>query len=154
MSQNIKKIIRDTREKENHGWSFSSYGATIIERKLEIGDYCVEGYENVLFIDRKASPSEIAHNLSKEDSPRFHRELAKAAKLPYRYLIFEFTLDNLLGFPKNTNLQKKTKIRTNGKYLCMLLNQIETKYDIEIIFCSCKEEAEEKAWEIINRVCK
>ena len=51
-------IIIDTREQQP--WTFEHY--TTANRKLDTGDYSVEGLENLLAIERKKSINEIANN--------------------------------------------------------------------------------------------
>jgi ERCC4-type nuclease len=52
-------IIVDTREQKP--WSFENYTTAI--RKLDTGDYSIEGLEHLLCIERKRSVSEIANKI-------------------------------------------------------------------------------------------
>ena len=84
-------VIRDTREHKNKGWYFkeSEFCQGMVEKKLDTGDYSIEGLEDVLCIERKASVSEIAANLVDK---RFDRELDRMESFKYRFLILEFSL--------------------------------------------------------------
>ena len=53
-------IIVDTREQTP--WEFGFHNTA--KRKLDTGDYSMEGYESLFTIERKRSVSEIANNLS------------------------------------------------------------------------------------------
>lgn len=72
-------IIIDTREKKiDHITKFFLQNNIPFKRqKLEFGDYAIEGYENILVIERKAHIDEISLNFFKNRS-RFERELQKA----------------------------------------------------------------------------
>ena len=143
-------IIRDTREKEGI-WEFAD--AEIIERKLDSGDYSLSGLEEVVCIERKKSTSEIANNLGK-DINRFTRELERMKSFPFAYIICEFTLQDVLSFPKGTNIKPSLlkDVRINGKYLVKLLSSFKEKYGIEVIYAGNRDNAIIKAEEIFNTV--
>ena len=60
------KVIKDTREQD--GWFFSPYDkcSGMEVGTLNTGDYTLEGFEDVVCIERKASVSEVAMNLRKK----------------------------------------------------------------------------------------
>lgn len=79
-------IICDSREKWTHPGStdthisayFDRHGIEWEVRKLDIGDYMIDGHPKVV-IDRKGSLSELATNLmNRKDSARFWREVRRA----------------------------------------------------------------------------
>ena len=53
-------VIRDTREKEGHGWWFdeNAYCIGTEKTKLDIGDYSIKDKEHILCKERKESVSE------------------------------------------------------------------------------------------------
>ena len=55
-------VIRDTREKKDHGWWFEedAYCAGTEVVKVNIGDYTIKDKENLLCIERKESVAELA----------------------------------------------------------------------------------------------
>lgn len=93
----LPTLIRDTREKKGKGfvWRASSTVKTMVTRKLDYGDYSVEGYESIVAIERKGSPSELLSNILTKDSARFKRELMVLSGFPYAYIICEFTIQDL-----------------------------------------------------------
>ncbi len=133
------KIIRDTREKEGV-WDF--YDSEIIVRKLDTGDYSLAEYEDKVCIERKKSTSEIATNLGK-DFARFSRELERMKSFPFAYLICEFTLQDVLSFPKGSGISPKLlkEVRMNGKYMIKLLSSFKEKYGVEVIYAGDRETA-------------
>jgi hypothetical protein len=96
-------ILRDSREKPGQGWEFdpsdTCLGTEV--RALKTGDYSLEGYESVLAVERKRSTGEIATNLFED---RFWRELDRLEAFPLPFLVCEFTMDDLLSFPKNSGI--------------------------------------------------
>lgn len=145
------RIIRDTREKEGHGWTFGELD--VIDKPLKSGDYSIEGLEDYLCIERKKSVSEIAINIG-SDSARFNRELDRMKDIPLSYLICEFSIEDVLSFPKNSGIprEKLKYVRINGKYILKVLNTYNEKYGIKVIFAGNRENAIEKAMEIIRHV--
>lgn len=90
-------IIRDTREKDGHGWFFEPdekksgpprIAKTIIDT-LQMGDYSLgnSGMENLVRIERKAGFSELMGNML--ESERFEREMEKFASIKYKYMFVE-----------------------------------------------------------------
>jgi ERCC4-type nuclease len=147
-------VLQDTREQQP--WDFSFYdGVDISVGKLDTGDYSLQGYEDVLAIERKASSSEIAQNLGKQ-SKRFNAEMKRMAEYKYKYIICEFSVANLLEFPKNSGIsQKQLKDfppRMNAPYMIKCLNKYKEDYGIEVIFAGSREGAIEIALEIFNEV--
>lgn len=145
------KIICDTREQEGHEWAFGDF--PIINRKLESGDYSLEGLEDVVCLERKKSPSEVAINIGK-DKARFVRELERMKLIPFSYLICEFSLTEALSFPKGSNIPKSklSQVKITGKYIVSFLSSLEKKYGIKVIYAGDRESAIEQAISILNTV--
>ena len=73
-------IIVDTREQ--HPWELKHY--TTASRKLDTGDYSVEGFENILCIERKYSISEFVNNMGEK---RFKDVLERMQPYQYSFII-------------------------------------------------------------------
>ena len=60
------KVIKDTREQ--NGWFFTPYEkcSGMEVKTLHTGDYTLEGFEDVVCIERKGCVAEIAMNLGKK----------------------------------------------------------------------------------------
>jgi ERCC4-type nuclease len=144
------KIIRDTREKVGK-WEFAD--AEIIVRKLESGDYSLDGLEDKVCIERKKSVTEMAINLG-SDWTRFKKELERMKSIPFSYIICEFSLEDLLKFPIGTNIRPSLlqDVKMTGKYLVKLLSSFEKDYNIKVIYAGNRENAVVKAEEIFNTV--
>lgn len=129
-------VIRDTKEKENHGWFFDSSNKTkieTVERSLPTGDYTVEGLEEILCIERKATTAEIAKNINE---PRFAREIERMQEFRYRFLVCEFTLDDVMSFPVNSGIPKSKwrQLRVKNYFIKRKLFEYMVKDGIQVIF--------------------
>lgn len=153
LSINMLSIIKDTREKA--GWDFGQMDCMVERKALSAGDYTLADFPNLIIIERKASCLELANNLGRWYD-RFCRECEKFAQYKYKYLIFEFSFDDLINFPTNlpdklvykTNAKGKKvrKIRMSGPFMAARLNKLVEKYDIEIVFAQSGLEAENTAY--------
>lgn len=122
------KIVKDTREKKGHGWFFRATADCdgMEVRKLDTGDYSIEGLEDMIMIERKSIPD--LWNSLMQGRERFYREMDRALKIPARYLIIEGTLaDVIKGMPK-----RYSKVR--GETIIANLISLEQKYGIHVIY--------------------
>ena len=143
-------VIVDTREK--NPWNLNS--SRVLGReitKLDTGDYTVEGVEDKLCIDRKASVSELAQNVT---TKRFVNELKRIKEFPHAFLILEFSASDVFNFPDSANLPLavKKKIRVNGNFLMRCLSRMQIKYDFNIIFAGNRSNAERIAVNLMEDV--
>lgn len=142
-------IIKDTREK--NPWDFSFYPECEAEynQALPTGDYTIFGYEKKIIIDRKASVEEIAMNISKKSIDRFTRELERMKEFDERYIICEFSLDDLISFPKNSVVPV---VKVNGEYVLKRILELEKQFNVQFIFCRDRIEAQDKVMELFKNV--
>jgi hypothetical protein len=152
MSPKKYTIIRDTREKNGWGFDFYESCEAVIDQGLKTGDYTAVGLEEDLIIERKATTAELALNLGKKRK-QFEAELERMREFRWAYIICEFSEDNVREFPVNSTVpaSKRKYLRMNGKFMLKCLYDYKEKYGVEIIFTNTKEEAEEKAIEIIQQ---
>ncbi len=127
-------ILRDSREKLNHGWMFEE--DDFIKRtniySLPTGDYTIRGYENDFIIERKGSTSEFANNIFEE---RFERELVRLEEFKHPFIVLEFSFEDLLTYPVNSGIPPKfwNKVKLNGKFLVSAFNRYQMKYKTKFI---------------------
>ena len=145
------KIIVDTREQTP--WDFTIHGIVAEIDTVKTGDYTLVGYEDVVAIERKASPSELATNLG-SGIKRFEKEMVRISEFKYKYVICEFTLDEMLKFPKGAKIPKRLKrrIRMNGQYMHKKIGELELEYGVIFIFAGNKPQAVTAALEIFEEV--
>jgi ERCC4-type nuclease len=140
-------IIVDTREQLP--WEFGFH--TTSKKKLDTGDYSMEGFESILTIERKKSVSEIANNITES---RFKNELERMSKIPHPFIIMEFNLQDIYSFPIGSDIPKKMwdKIKISGNFIMKYLIQAQLNYNIHILFCGDAENAEKTAISIMKRI--
>ena len=145
-------ILKDTREK--NGWNFESFDRclAVADWGLKTGDYTARGLEKHLVIER-ASTGELAMNLGKKRKA-FENEIQRMCNFRWKYIIFEFSIDDLMAFPKNSGIPKKQMqyVRMNGKFMWKKLREYEEQYGIELVFAQDKENAEQRAMIIFDEV--
>ncbi|NDC95807.1 hypothetical protein EBZ38_14555, partial [bacterium] len=102
-------------------------------------------------IERKRTVSEVAGNISEQ---RFTKELQRMKPYKHKFILMEFTLNSLLDYPVGSTVPKKlwSNLKITGKYILKYLTDISIKYDVHIIYCGSKDNAEEMALSIMKRM--
>lgn len=148
-------LVRDTREKEGHGWSWPEDNDCqgTITRKIDYGDYSVEGLDFKIFIDRKQNVSEIAKNVIEK---RFEKLLENIRDFRYKFLICEFTFEQLSSYPVGSDLPPSLykRIRIRGGFLQAWLAKITLDYGVNVIFCGDAKKAEKFCYILLKRIHK
>jgi ERCC4-type nuclease len=144
-------VIVDTREQQPWSVGTSSDVEDIIVRKLDTGDYSIEGLEDKLCIERKKSVSELATNVSEK---RFWAEMERMAKYKWRYLVLEFGIEDIAMFPVGSTIpqHKHHKVRIKGPYIMKCISKIQVDYNIDVIFAGDMDNARWVATNIMKRV--
>lgn len=134
-------IIQDSREQHPLDLSFFT-SSSIIERKLNTGDYTIEGLEDILFIDRKATTSELALNFG-SDWNRFKAELERTRSFKYKYILCEFPEEYLSEFPNHSGIPKYRwkYLKIKSGFLIKKVGEIADQYEIVFIFCNGSNDA-------------
>ena len=140
-------IIVDTREQLP--WEFDGHATS--SRKLDTGDYSIEGLENIFCIERKRSVSEIANNISEK---RFVDVLDRMSQFSHKFMLLEFTFNNVLDYPVGSTVPKRvwSSLKINSKYILKYLTTISIKYGVHTIYCGNKDNAETMALSIMKRM--
>lgn len=132
-------IIVDTREQTP--WEFCSASVNeVYYGKLDSGDYSIEGYESRFTIERKSSVSELFANVVQD---RFERELDRLSKYEYKFLMLEFSFDDILRFPVGSNIPKyKWKhLKIKPQFVIKQLSMYNIKYNVPTIFAGSRKNA-------------
>lgn len=130
------KIIVDSREKK---WDkirrhFDEQGIKYEIKKLDIGDYQIEGHPEVT-IDRKQNLSELSHNLTnRTDKSRFWKEIKRAKDTHTKMIIL---------CEQGGNYQEISDVEqwhdkytgVSGKSLMKYLYRLTIEYGVEVHFC-------------------
>lgn len=144
-------VLQDTRERE--GWDFTFHGFAQANYKLKTGDYTLVKYRNVLCIERKRSTGELSLNLGKKSSA-FFKELERMKAYPYRYIVFEFSEQDVERFPENSGIPKKfhAELRISANFMKSCIAKMKSDYDIEVIYAGNKDNAMNETIKIFNKV--
>jgi hypothetical protein len=150
-------VIRDSREKVSHGWSFdedSHCQGTIIE-KLDTGDYSVQGLEDIVAIERKETIQEFARNCVEK---RWGACMKRLGGIDHPYILFEFTEDAVDRYPQSAKVPASVRRKMcwpNGKpriaikYIWKVIHTAR-EMGIEVIFCGDARKAEKEAYRIMK----
>ncbi len=135
-------IIQDTREKvgkKNHILRyFEKHNIPVIRQKLNVGDYAIQGFENVAVIDTKQSLVEFANNLF-SDSVRFQKESIRA-KNNGVLLIFLIeqkieTKQDLLSWKSPKDVNGKRFLNVQGWQIYKEMQKYSTLFNCKFRFC-------------------
>lgn len=128
-------VIRDSREKENHGWTFKEdddCAGTIIQ-SIPTGDYTLKNWETDFVIERKKNTAELCQNIYEK---RFERELERLDSFKYPFIICEFSFDDVVAFPINSGLPKSLyhKVKMSADFMQSALAKWQIQHKVKIIF--------------------
>lgn len=135
-------VIKDTREQDGYYFRPFNTCAGMIEHKLDTGDYTIQGFEDKICIERKGCVEELAVNLGQKKYA-FLDEIDRMKNFEYKFLILEFSLEDLIKFPDETRIPIKNKasLKITGKYMLKCLMEFELYNNIHIMFCGNKHNA-------------
>ena len=125
----------------------------MVSRKLDTGDYSIEGLEDKLCIERKASVVEFANNVG-HDQVRFLKEIDRMQEFPYKFMIFEFSLSDLMNFPEGSSIPEEDwgKLKVTNIFMLKMIMEFQIYKDIHVLFCDSKKNAKWAVLSIIKRV--
>ena len=140
-------IIIDTREQQP--WTFEHY--TTASRKLDTGDYSIEGMEDIVCIERKKSINEVANNITES---RFIDVVDRMSKFKYAFMLLEFDLEHVLNYPVGSNLPRRLwdKVKISPAFIVKHLLELQLNHNIKVLFCGCPSNAEKMAEFILKKV--
>ena len=123
-------------EKEKKGWVWrkSKYCAGTVTRKLDTGDYTLEGMENYLTIERKGSISEWAKNVTEG---RFERELERLDGIQHPWILLEFNMQDVMNYPVGSGIPKyKWKyLKFRGPFILKKMTEMMMNHRVNIVLC-------------------
>lgn len=147
MIDNEFTIIIDTREQKP--WEFP-YHVTA-NKKLDTGDYSIEGLENIICIERKNSISEIANNIRET---RFKDLLERMKSYKHAFILIESDFEDLMHYPIGSDIPKEKwkYIKITPNFILKFLLEISIKYNVHVIFCGNAKWASKTALSIMKRI--
>jgi ERCC4-type nuclease len=140
-------IIVDTREQQP--WEFEHH--SVAHKKLDTGDYSIEGLEELLGIERKKSVSEFANNITES---RFKDVVMRMSQLKYSFLLLEFDLNDILIYPIGSTVPKKMwdKIKISPAFILKHILELQLSHNIKVVFCGDSSNAKKMAEHILKKV--
>jgi ERCC4-type nuclease len=146
-------VVKDTREQD--GYYFKQYNtcAGMVEEKLDTGDYSIKGLEDKICIERKGCVEELAMNLGSKKHT-FLNEIERMEAFPHKFIVLEFSLDDLIKFPEETRIPIKNKaaVKITGKYMLKCLMEFQIYNNVHVLFCGNKYNAFIAVSSILKRI--
>ena len=107
-------ILYDDREKKP--WTIDNPLFKFKKKRLLVGDYTIQGSENIVAIERKSGWPEIISNLARGDRDRFHTSLCKLSCYKTKCIVIEDSLDNAARCIKYANKKYKCYLTLDSIY--------------------------------------
>lgn len=130
------KVIRDTREKNGYLFKEIDNCTGMVVKKLDTGDYTIQGLEDKICIERKGCIEEMALNLGKNRGT-FLREIKRMKSYDHKFLVLEFSLEDLINFPDFSRIpiELQQSIKISGKFMLKSLMEFQLNEGIQVVFC-------------------
>jgi DNA excision repair protein ERCC-4 len=123
------RVVVDTREQKPL-WTKDT-----AVKKLDAGDYSIEGYETKICIERKSLP-DLFGTLGKGHA-RFKLELERAKTLDYFAIVIEGNYTQI----KNKKFDGAYHSKMKGYVVAKILFTIHMKYKLPVFFCDNRVES-------------
>ncbi len=123
------RIVVDTREKEPFGFDCQT-----LRRKLDAGDYTVQGYEGLVAVERKSLPDFVRTVV--HDRDRFCAEMEKLAGYEAAAVVVEADLDHVLRGLENVALRGASPESVLGAATWLIL-----RYHVPVFWCGSRQAA-------------
>lgn len=140
------KIIRDTREQKGKGWNFKAssncWGQKI--QKLDVGDYTVDGLEDILMIERKTIGDLWGTLGNQTNYKRFLREVDRAKDHKLKFLVIE---GNVADVNRGYRYSKVPVENIHAKLI-----SLQVKHNIHVIFAGRKDIARAYVRRLMHKV--
>ena len=124
------RIIVDTREQKP---LFT--GKSVVVKKLDTGDYSIEGFEDKIALERK-EPLDLFQTLT-HGHKRFKKELERALKLDYFALIVETNLVSV----EDKSFDGAFYTKMKGFVILKIVFTLHMKYGVNVFFVNGRREA-------------
>lgn len=142
-------VIVDTREQQPWVFKRDRYIQNSIRQKLDTGDYCIDGLQHgILCLERKKSVAEFANNITKKS---FKACVDRMEEFEYSFLIFEFDINNILEYPKNSGIPPKywRRLKVRGRFMMQEITKIQLR-GIQVVFAGNTDNAKYIATNIMK----
>lgn len=131
-------LIIDTREKLPWDFEGDDAFADIVYKKLDYGDYSIEGMEHLIAIERKKGGDELYGNFGKpKDKKRIYAEFARMKKCPMKFMVIEESCDEIMNhllYYVNKKRINKYSPKMPVAVVASNLTRLMTEYDVNVVF--------------------
>lgn len=141
-------LVCDSREKwtqhekpmpNSIGDWFLRHGVEYQVRKLDVGDYMLEG--GFVTIDRKQNLDELAKNLTNpKDRSRFYKEIRRSKEKGLKMIILCECGGNVKSIP-DVVMWRSEHSPVTGRVLMERIYQVHISYGVEFLFCDKRSTA-------------
>lgn len=128
-------FIRDTREKKPYG--FGDYEVSTVDRKLDTGDYTVEGHEDEFVVERKTKSDFLSSITHGRD--RFENEFKRADELDHPMTV-------MIESPRIHFKRGYYYPDVSSSAVMGTIDSWSDRYNAEFVFASNRCEAEQKTY--------
>lgn len=118
-------IVVDTREQAPYKFRADGACAGCVTRKLDYGDYQVDGYSTLVVVERKKNVDELCGNIGKHRE-RFERELQRMQVCRWRFVVVE---------DYYSSIQKPRFSKIHPQAILGSIISLELKYGVRFLFC-------------------
>lgn len=125
-------VFYDDREKKGR-WSIDHFKFQFEKKRLGVADYTIEGFEDVIAVERKSGFKEFIGNLTGQKRKKFERYLKKLSEFPLPILVIEGNFNSL----RRVFHELKFSRMTQEGVFCWI-NKIIIEYGIPVICMDCK----------------
>jgi ERCC4-type nuclease len=130
-------ITTDSREQEGYSFSCSS-----IKKKLDAGDYSIEGFEHKIAVERKSMEDFV--NTVIHGRKRFYKELCSLQNYEYACVVVEGSLRDLLAANYQSGAHPNSLL---GSAVAIYIN-----FGIPVFFCGDRQSACRFTEEYLKRI--
>lgn len=130
-------IVRDSREKKPY--SFDGYD--VVTKKLDTGDYTIEGYEDVFAVERKSLP-DLLKSIT-WDRDRFKNEIVRADELLGFVVVIEADVQTVLNWNYDRKVHPNSVIGT--------IENWSSYHNVDFEWCGDRRNGESKTVENLER---
>jgi ERCC4-type nuclease len=136
-------LIIDTREKIPWDFEYDDAFENIIYKKLDAGDYSIEGMEDIITIERKAGTDELYSNFSNKTKKRqIFAEFERAKDYKFKFLVIEDSCDDIMNphkyYVNKPNSRGKTINKRSPKMPIAVvtsgLTKLMLEHNVQVVF--------------------
>lgn len=133
-------IIQDTREKKPIDFKDDMDFPSVVVRKLNCGDYSLDGFEDIIVIERKANGDELLSNITTEKE-RLDAEFQLMGNIKHKFVVIESEISEICN-PKSYYGSKFFKNPAAAPAIVLnYLTNLMVHHNIHVIFAGARSKS-------------